>query len=38
MDGYARALSEFDSWLPQFMKQMLPEDVLVITADHGCDP
>jgi len=38
IDGYARALSEFDSWLPQFMKQMLPEDVLVITADHGCDP
>ena len=36
--GYANALSEFDSWLGGFMQNMLPDDVLVITADHGCDP
>lgn len=38
IEGYAHALSEFDAWLPEFLKQMQPEDVLVITADHGCDP
>ena len=36
--GYARALSEFDHWLGGFMEKMEPEDVLMITADHGCDP
>ena len=36
--GYARALSEFDSWLGGFMQKMQPDDVLMITADHGCDP
>ena len=36
--GYARALSEFDEWLGGFMQKMLPDDVLMITADHGCDP
>ena len=36
--GYARALSEFDEWLGGFMHKMLPDDVLMITADHGCDP
>lgn len=37
-DGYAAALSEFDTWLPSFIKGMQSEDVLIITADHGCDP
>lgn len=37
-EGYANALNEFDRWLGGFMEGMLPEDVLIITADHGCDP
>ncbi len=36
--GYARALSEFDLWLPSFISNMREDDVLIITADHGCDP
>ena len=36
--GYACALNEFDYWLTGFIKQMKDEDVLFITADHGCDP
>lgn len=38
VDGYAAALSEFDAWLPAFMANMNGEDILIITADHGCDP
>ncbi len=38
IDGYAKALSEFDGWLPQFLQGMQKEDLLIITADHGCDP
>lgn len=38
IDGYARALTEFDSWLPGFMAKMGEEDLVMITADHGCDP
>lgn len=38
IDGYAAALTEFDTWLAEFMKKMGPEDLVVITADHGCDP
>ena len=37
-DGYARALSEFDAWLPEFLEKLGAEDILFITADHGCDP
>ncbi len=37
-DGYARAISEFDSFLPRFLEKMREDDLLVITADHGCDP
>ncbi len=37
-DGYAKALSEFDAWLPEFLQQLGQEDVVIITADHGCDP
>ena len=36
--GYAAAVAEFDAWLPRFMEKMRPGDVLMITADHGCDP
>ncbi len=36
--GYAVALSEFDSWLGEFVKSLGADDVLMITADHGCDP
>ena len=36
--GYAKALSEFDLWLGGFLKQLDNNDVLIITADHGCDP
>ena len=36
--GYAAALTEFDSWLGHFLPTMGEEDVLMITADHGCDP
>ncbi len=38
VDGYAKALAEFDAWLPQLMAAMGEEDRLIITADHGCDP
>lgn len=38
VDGYARALSEFDAFLPEFINGMRDEDLLIITADHGCDP
>ena len=38
IDGYAAALTAFDRWLGHFMSQMGSEDVLMITADHGCDP
>ncbi len=37
-DGYAEALSEFDVWLKSFTENMKSDDVLIITADHGCDP
>lgn len=37
-DGYAKALAEFDMWLPSFFDKMGPDDVVMITADHGCDP
>ena len=36
--GYATALNEFDAWLPGFLAKMGPEDLVMITADHGCDP
>lgn len=38
VQGYARALEEFDSYLSQVMAAMKSEDILFITADHGCDP
>jgi phosphopentomutase len=38
VEGYARALIEFDSRLPEIISAMDDEDILMITADHGCDP
>ncbi|MBP3442263.1 MAG: phosphopentomutase [Clostridia bacterium] len=38
IDGYAKAFAEFDEWLPLFIEKMRDDDVLMITADHGCDP
>ena len=38
IDGYAQALSEFDAWLPKLMEKLGDEDIVMITADHGCDP
>ena len=37
-DGYARALHEFDAWLPDFLAKLGEDDMVIITADHGCDP
>ena len=37
-EGYAAALNEFDAWLPGFLEKLGEEDVVLITADHGCDP
>ncbi len=37
-EGYAKALMEFDSWLGEFMKKLKSGDILMISADHGCDP
>lgn len=36
--GYTEALNEFDCWLGEFLSQLRNEDLLIITADHGCDP
>lgn len=38
IDGYAQALTEFDGWLAKFMEKMGDDDLVMITADHGCDP
>uniref|UniRef100_UPI004056AB15 phosphopentomutase n=1 Tax=Acetatifactor sp. TaxID=1872090 RepID=UPI004056AB15 len=38
VDGYAKALSYFDGKLPEIMTKMREDDLLMITADHGCDP
>ena len=38
VDGYAKALAYFDEKLPEIQAHMKPEDILMITADHGCDP
>ena len=37
-EGYAKALMEFDAALPRITGAMQPDDLLMITADHGCDP
>lgn len=37
-EGYARAMNEFDVSLGRFLSKMKAEDLLIVTADHGCDP
>ena len=36
--GYAKAIEEIDTYLPKFIENMTNDDLLIITADHGCDP
>jgi phosphopentomutase len=38
VDGYGRALEEADTWLPSLMDKLTADDLLILTADHGCDP
>lgn len=38
VEGYAKALSAFDSQLPTLISELGDDDILMITADHGCDP
>lgn len=38
VDGYAKALTYFDAQIPKILGRMRKDDVLMITADHGCDP
>lgn len=38
VEGYSKALEEFDSYLPEIISSMRENDILMITADHGCDP
>lgn len=38
VEGYAKALKHFDNRLPEIMEKLTKEDLLIITADHGCDP
>ncbi len=37
-DGYGKALTYFDAQLPRLLAKLREEDLLIITADHGCDP
>jgi phosphopentomutase len=38
VDGYAKALTYFDKQIPEMLKNLRDDDLLMITADHGCDP
>lgn len=38
VNGYANAISEFDSKIPEIIDNMREDDILILTADHGCDP
>lgn len=38
VDGYAKALTEFDEKLPELIAGLREDDILMVTADHGCDP
>ena len=37
-NGYARAIEEIDTYMPEILNSMADNDLLIITADHGCDP
>lgn len=38
VEGYSKSLSEFDKYLPNIVNSLKPDDLLIITADHGNDP
>ncbi len=38
VEGYGRALEEVDKFLPRLLAALSPQDMLILTADHGCDP
>jgi phosphopentomutase len=38
VEGYARALEEVDAWVPSLRAKLRDRDLLIFTADHGCDP
>ena len=38
VDGYAKAIAYYDSKLPEILSKMRDDDILMMTADHGCDP
>jgi phosphopentomutase len=38
VEGFAKSLEEFDALLGDFLRLLTPDDLLIITADHGCDP
>jgi phosphopentomutase len=38
VNGFARGLADVDAWLPSFNVRLSEQDVVFITADHGCDP
>jgi phosphopentomutase len=38
VEGFAKSLEEFDAWLAKFLARLSVTDLLIITADHGCDP
>jgi phosphopentomutase len=38
VEGYAKSLEQVDAWLPELLGKLTPGDLLIITADHGCDP
>jgi len=38
VEGYARALEAVDDWFPSLQARLKPDDLVILTADHGCDP
>jgi phosphopentomutase len=38
VEGFAKSLEEFDAWLGEFLPTLGKSDLLILTADHGCDP
>jgi len=38
VEGFAKSLEEFDAMLAPLLQSLRPRDLLMITADHGCDP
>lgn len=38
VEGYAGAMEEFDRYLVRILEKLRPDDLLILTADHGCDP